>query len=181
MAWNYVRESTPYLSKHTSFDRVFCCTSLKWWHLQMLFSFLQNFSFLGCWGKCSHCISQELYVIWLWFLVHMCKMMISPAIFFHFFKILIFQVFQSSSINAKRKFWGVPHFPLMGSIFLLNCDLSCPSWNYQGQNYQNIPQIVSQWKIVTIPIALPVLFCRASQYGLAFWKIYLWAKSFLKF
>ena len=29
--------------------------------------------------------------------------------FFHFFKILIFQKFQSSSINAKRKFWGVPH------------------------------------------------------------------------
>ena len=32
-----------------------------------------------------------------------CK--IYPAIFFHFFKILIFWVFQSSSINAKRKFW----------------------------------------------------------------------------
>ena len=99
---------TPYLTKHTSFDCVFCCTSLKWWHLQMLFSFFQNFSFLGCWGKCSHCISQELYIIWLWFLVHMCKMMISPAIFFLFFKILVFRVFQSLSINAIRKFWGVP-------------------------------------------------------------------------
>ena len=55
----------------------------------------------------SHSVSQELYLIWLWSLVHMCKIM-SPAIFFHFFKILIFQVFQSSSINAKRKFWGVP-------------------------------------------------------------------------
>ena len=29
-------------------------------------------------------LSQELYIIWLWFLVHMCKMMISPANFFIF-------------------------------------------------------------------------------------------------
>ena len=65
----------------------------------------------------SHSVSQELYLIWLWFLVHMCKMMISPAIFFHFFKILIFQVFQSSSINAKMKFWGVPHLPHMCVIY----------------------------------------------------------------
>ena len=32
----------------------------------------------------SHSISQEPYIIWLWFLVHMCKMMISPANFFIF-------------------------------------------------------------------------------------------------
>ena len=32
----------------------------------------------------SHSVSQELYLIWLWFLVHMCKMMISPAICFSF-------------------------------------------------------------------------------------------------
>ena len=61
----------------------------------------------------SHSVSQKLYLTWLWFLVHMCKMMISPAIFFfffHFFKILIFWVFQSSSINVKRKLLGVPIF-----------------------------------------------------------------------
>ena len=40
----------PYLSKHTSYDCTFCCTSLKWWHLQMLFSFFPNFSFLGSKG-----------------------------------------------------------------------------------------------------------------------------------
>ena len=32
-------------------------------------------------------LSQELYIIWLWFLVHMCKVMISPA------NLLIFQNF----------------------------------------------------------------------------------------
>ena len=36
-------------------------------------------------------ISQEQYSIWSWFLIQLCKMMISPG-FFHFFKILIFQV-----------------------------------------------------------------------------------------
>ena len=68
--------------------------------------------------KLSHPIYQELYLIWLWLLLHMCKMMISPAIFFHFFKILIFQVFQGSSINAKRKFWGVPNLLHMCVIFV---------------------------------------------------------------
>ena len=38
----------------------------------------------------SHSISQELYIIWLSFMVHMCKMIISPDVFFHFFKVLIF-------------------------------------------------------------------------------------------
>ena len=32
----------------------------------------------------SHSISQEPYIKWLWFLVHMCKMMISPVNFFIF-------------------------------------------------------------------------------------------------
>ena len=41
---------SSYLGKHISYDRVFCCTSLKWWHLQMLFSFFKNFGFLGCEG-----------------------------------------------------------------------------------------------------------------------------------
>ena len=35
-------------------------------------------------------MSQETYIIWLWFVVHKCKVMISPCFFFHFFKILIF-------------------------------------------------------------------------------------------
>ena len=42
------------------------------------------------WQKNScllHLISQELYIIWLSFMVHLCKMMISPGVFFHFFKI----------------------------------------------------------------------------------------------
>ena len=38
----------------------------------------------------SHSISQEPYLMRLWFLVHFCKMMISPAIFFSFSKFWCF-------------------------------------------------------------------------------------------
>ena len=115
LKWQKIVYRIPYLSKHTSYDCVFCGSSFKWWHLQMLFSFF-FFKILGVgskrakndpkWQNDSNSISVELFFIWLWLLVHMCKLMISPAIFyffFHFFKIMIFQVFQSSSINAKRR------------------------------------------------------------------------------
>ena len=39
-----------------------------------------------------HSISQEPHIIRLWFMVHICKMIISSGVFFHFFKILIFWV-----------------------------------------------------------------------------------------
>ena len=105
---------TPYLSKHThtSFDCVFCCTSC----CKMMASpdvFFFNFSKFWFSG-----LSQELYLIWLRFLVHISKM-ISPTIF-HFFKIQIFQVFQNSSINAKRKLWGVDHLFHKCVIFYLS-------------------------------------------------------------
>ena len=41
--------STPYLSKNTSYDCVFCYTSLKC-YLQMIFSFFKCFGFLVCYG-----------------------------------------------------------------------------------------------------------------------------------
>ena len=45
------------------------------------------------WKFClPHSVSQELYIMWLWFLVYMYKMIISQQIF-SFFKILIFGVF----------------------------------------------------------------------------------------
>ena len=36
-------------------------------------------------------VSQEQCGIWSWVLVHLCKMMLSPGVFFHFLKVLIFQ------------------------------------------------------------------------------------------
>ena len=37
-----------YFRKHTPYDCDFWYTLVKWWHLLMLFSFFQNFVFLGC-------------------------------------------------------------------------------------------------------------------------------------
>ena len=48
----------------------------------------------------------------------------------------------------------MPHLPHIGASFLLNYDLFCLNWSYQGQDYQNVPEIVPQSKIVTILIAL---------------------------
>ena len=60
----------------------------------------------------SHSLSQEPYIIWLWFLVHMFKMMISPANF-SFFKILIFGFFK----GIKGKKWPtITNFSLFFSI-----------------------------------------------------------------
>ena len=120
MAWNdnYVC-CTPYLSNHTSHDHVFCYTSWKWWHLQRFFSFFLILVFLIVRGRegegggnraengpkwekiLSHSVSRELYLIWLCFLEHMCKMMISPAIFSLFSKVWFFGFFIVHQWMAK--------------------------------------------------------------------------------
>ena len=72
----------------------------------MFFSVFHNFDFSGCYGGkrggktvpndkkfCpSRFIYQELYIIWLSFIVNLCRMIISPGVFFLFSKILIFWV-----------------------------------------------------------------------------------------
>ena len=72
----------------------------------LFFPFFQNFDFPGCFGVkkivendkkiCILCsMSQEPYIIWSSFVVHKCKMIISPQcffFFFHFFKNVNFWV-----------------------------------------------------------------------------------------
>ena len=119
----------PYLRNHTSCDHNFWHTCLKWCLQKFFFIFL-NSNFLGCFhffkilisciasavkgqkmtqnGKklcLSGSISQELYIIWSSLMVHLCKMKVSPGLFFHFFKILIFQV--------ARGVKGQKHWPKM--------------------------------------------------------------------
>ena len=48
-------------------------------------------------------ISLEPYIIWWWFLVHLCKMMISPEASLSFFKIFIFRVFRGGWDGGKMK------------------------------------------------------------------------------
>ena len=90
----------PYLRNCTSSNHNFWYTCGKWWYLQVFFSFFWNFGFLGCYGgkraknnpkwkitiTYVNAISQEQYSIWSWFLIHLCKMMISPGFFFIFLK-----------------------------------------------------------------------------------------------
>ena len=88
---------TLYLKKHTPYDHDF------WYTWKMMISpggFFHFFKIL-IFGFFREVKGQKItqnekipsYIIWLWFLVHMCKM-ISPAFFFHFFKILIFWGFR---------------------------------------------------------------------------------------
>ena len=94
----------PYLRNSTAYDHAFCYTIVKWWYLQVVFSFF--FFFILIFQavrevkknspKLQNILSvartsQESYIIWLSFVVHLCEIMIFPGIF-SFFKILIFCV-----------------------------------------------------------------------------------------
>ena len=103
-------------------------------HLLLLFLFFHNFDFLGClrekgderakngpkWQKIlspylRNCASYDCgfsYTCVKWWYLQQ---------FFSFFQYskLIFRVFQNSSINVKRKFWGVSHLPHMCVILFL--------------------------------------------------------------
>ena len=127
MTKNYVCH-TPYLSKHTSFDYVFCCTSLKWWHLQILFSFFQNFGFLRgakmTLNDTKNCVTLYLrgctpdcgfwYTFLRWWYIQY---------FFFIFSKFWFLGFSKFINNAKRKFWGVPYLIHRCVIFVIHHDL----------------------------------------------------------
>ena len=95
---------TWYLRNHSSYDH-----HLRYIHeYKMFFLFFQNFDFLGCLeGQrenmpqndkklCTlHFISQEPYIIWSWFMVHMCKRIIFPSVFYIFW-----------NFNFQVQYWG---------------------------------------------------------------------------
>ena len=94
LKWQIIMSCTPYQSKHTLFYfiMVFVANGPKW----------QNkFISLCILGTVPHMIVV--------FGKHVQNDDISSNIFFHFFKSLIFGVFQSSSINVKRELWGLSH------------------------------------------------------------------------
>ena len=103
---NYIHHR-PYIRNSITYDHDFwwTCVCVKWWCLQAFFSLFWNFYFLGKLGgkraksspkwkitiiNPSHAISQEQYSIWSWFLVHLCKIIISPGLFFIFSKFWFF-------------------------------------------------------------------------------------------
>ena len=91
---------TLYFKNHTSYDLYLWYTCM---HKRIIsrhfFSFFSKFWYSRSLGGelngqkmvqndkifcLSHSVPQEPYIIWLWFLVHMCKMMIPPVNFFIF-------------------------------------------------------------------------------------------------
>ena len=102
----------PYLRNHTSYDCHLWYTSVKWYLQWVFFHFFKILIFqVVSWVKeqqngpkwqkfLSHSISQEPYLIWLWFLL-MCKMMLSPIIFFIFSKFWILG-FYGGGVKGKE-------------------------------------------------------------------------------
>ena len=103
----FLRPSTcgpPYLRNRTSSNHNFWCTCVKRWYLQAFFLFFLKFwAVSGVNGEkiaqnekqqlnVSCAISQGQYSIWSWFLIHLCKMMISPGTFFIVLKFSLFGV-----------------------------------------------------------------------------------------
>ena len=69
---------TQCLRQHTSYNCDFWCTYVKWCYHQMVVLFFQNYNSVHL------TIYLRNLTLYDCFLVHMCKMMISPAIFFIF-------------------------------------------------------------------------------------------------
>ena len=103
-----------HLRNHTLYDLHLCYTCVKGYYLQVFFTFFPDFNFQGqYWSKrakngpkwqslCQpHSISQEAYIIWLWFLVDKWKMMTDT--FFRFFKILIVQVVRGVKVQKMAQ------------------------------------------------------------------------------
>ena len=66
--------------------------------------------------------SQEPYIIWLSFMIHMCKIIISPGVFFHFFKIFIFRV-----VRGVKRVKNSPKWQKVLSI-MLHSQEPCIIW-----------------------------------------------------
>ena len=85
-----------------------------------------------------HSMSQEVYIIWLWFLVHMCKMMTSPDGFFIFSKYWFFGLLRGwEGGGLKGKKWPklknndyIPHTPYLRSSIAYDLDFwyTCIKW-----------------------------------------------------
>ena len=93
----------PYLRNSTALSHDFQCTCVKWRYLQGFFSVFKNFDFSGCSEVkvkktvqndrkfcLLHSISEKPCIIWLSFMVNICKMIISSSVFFIFSKFWFF-------------------------------------------------------------------------------------------
>ena len=109
---------TPYPCNHLPYDCHLWYTCVKW-YLQAVF--VGFFRILILWvvkgrGRARNGLkwksylllskSQEPYIIWLSFMLCICKMIISPGAFLSFLKILIFRVTSGVKGQNKEKKWS---------------------------------------------------------------------------
>ena len=94
---NYIRHA-PYLRNSIAYDYDFWYNCVKWLYLQVFFHFFKILIFRVVSGVKEQkltqndkkswlwrSISQEPYIMWFSFMVHMCNMIISPGVFFENF------------------------------------------------------------------------------------------------
>ena len=110
----------PYLRDSIAYDHGYWYACVKEWFFQVFFHFLEIFMIQNDKKfSPSHSISQEPYIMWLSFMVRMCKMTISLVIFFIFFKILIFWVHRGmkrqTTVRNEKKFCSAPYFRICAS------------------------------------------------------------------
>ena len=117
----------PYLRNHTSYDRHLWCKYVKWYHFYHFGQKMAQNEKIFC---LSHSVPQEQYIIWLWFLVHMCKMMKTPANF------SIFQNFDFFGFLGGKRTKNELKSPISVcfTLYLRNCRWY--HWNFDNDMYR---------------------------------------------
>ena len=171
----------PSLRNRTSSDHNFWYTYLvhtyvKWWYLHVFFSVFQNFDFLDFhggkrgkngpkWEKTlSLFISQEPYIR-LSFMVHLCKMIITPGGFLSFFQ--------------NFDFWGVKGQKMVQNDkkLCLLCSISQEPYLLKPETGQNNPKPAkTTWnkpkpaKMTQSQLKRPMKNCKRTHNDPKFWN-----------
>ena len=131
------------------------------------------FSFCVIWVKgqkmvqnekklCLLCsISQEPYIIWLSFMVHMCKTIITAGVFFPFFRILIFWVVRGDKGQKWQK-WEktlsvVPY--ISGTIHHMSHLISQEPYIWSSFMVHMCKRIISPGFLSAVPTSICHFFC----------------------
>ena len=105
-----------YLKNSIAYNHEFWDNCVKWWYIQVFYLFFEIFIFQAVrWVKgqktaqnekyklhVSRIISQEQYSIWSWFLVYLCKIMISPGSLSIFFVFWVFIFWAVMGVKGQK-------------------------------------------------------------------------------
>ena len=156
-----------------------------------LFTFFPNFNFRGQYGKkwpkmakmcLPHFISQESYIMWLWFLLQICKMMISPAIVSIFSKFCFFSLTNSMLITVFVQVWPEDHQKSRDVVSLWSAEhlvgLELATFQFWLQNLNPIgysPQI-----FILVRQFIGLCVCYVSLFVCVWYQIRVLAKNHIR-